>query len=260
MLNEEQKLDAAEYVLGTLSAAERVAFAASMKSDPELAVEVAVWQRLLSGLALAVPEQDVDPALRARLEEEIGRPSVTAGSAQAPAREEFAQTATSVQEPPAPPANDNSEVYRRSVGRWRFAAIAASLAAAMFAGLYYVESTNEALTRSGEDYIAVVNANADQPALIVKIDGQTGDVRVRPLGMERPDGKSLELWYVPEGETAVSVGLVGEGDIDLGALSAKPGDLLAISLEPQGGSPTGTATGPVIYTGKLVEDVETSGK
>ena len=29
----------------------------------------------------------------------------------------------------------------------------------------------------------------------------------------------------------------------------------AVSLEPEGGSPTGVATGPIVYTGKLIESV-----
>ena len=34
----------------------------------------------------------------------------------------------------------------------------------------------------------------------------------------------------------------------------KPGVILAISIEPTGGSPTGAPTGPVIATGKLSAD------
>ena len=29
----------------------------------------------------------------------------------------------------------------------------------------------------------------------------------------------------------------------------------AVSLEPEGGSPTGAPTGPIVYTGKLIETV-----
>ncbi|MEM9734748.1 MAG: anti-sigma factor, partial [Pseudomonadota bacterium] len=105
---------------------------------------------------------------------------------------------------------------------------------------------------AGQQFVAVVNANGDQPSLLVNVDVKTGDISVRSLGIERPADKSLELWYVPEGQTPVSIGLVGEGEIDLKDLKASGGDLLAVSLEPKGGSPTGTATGPVIYTGKLV--------
>ncbi len=32
------------------------------------------------------------------------------------------------------------------------------------------------------------------------------------------------------------------------------GGSLAVSVEPKGGSPTGSPTGPVIYSGKLVRD------
>ncbi len=164
-------------------------------------------------------------------------------------------------------ANDNTEdKLRRSRGRWRAAtALAAALAVAL--GLLALNDAvrQEALPVvdrlagieraqpvEGLQFVAVVNAGDDQPSLVVTVDAETKNVTVRSLGVERPTGKSLELWYVPEGEKAVSVGLVGEGDIDLGALPARDGDLLAISLEPSGGSPTGTATGPVIYKGTLI--------
>jgi anti-sigma-K factor RskA len=30
--------------------------------------------------------------------------------------------------------------------------------------------------------------------------------------------------------------------------------LLAVTVEPPGGSPTGSATGPIVYTGKLIPE------
>ena len=71
-------------------------------------------------------------------------------------------------------------------------------------------------------------------------------------GEAAPADKSYELWAV-EGETAPkSLGVV---DASLSRTMTVPasGQLtLAISLEPKGGSPTGVATGPILYTGSLV--------
>ncbi len=53
--------------------------------------------------------------------------------------------------------------------------------------------------------------------------------------------------------------MIGAEDVIAGtALAGYDADMIggatyAVSLEPEGGSPTGTPTGPVLYSGKLVE-------
>ena len=71
--------------------------------------------------------------------------------------------------------------------------------------------------------------------------------------------KSLELWALPPGQAPRSLGLVATQDKHSVRLKSSAdsalGDaaLLAISLEPPGGSPTGAPTGPVLYTGPCVK-------
>ena len=255
MSNEPQdvQMDAAEYVIGTLSPEESAAFAARLETDTDALQAVVFWERALGTLSATISPVAVPESVWARI---VGGLSAADPAPTA----DVAPTAV-------PVANDNVEAkLRRSRGRWRTAtALAAALAVAL--GLLALNDAvrQEALPvvdrlagiersqpDAGQQFVAIVNATGDQPSLIVTVDAATKAVSVRSLGMERPTGKSLELWYVPEGEKAVSVGLVGEGEIDLGPLPARGGDLLAISLEPSGGSPTGTATGPVIYKGTLV--------
>lgn len=255
MSAQERKLDAAEYVIGTLSPVERTAFEASIESDTSTKDDVQFWERVFGSLNASVSPEAPAPDVWDRIEEAL--PDIEGGELlMTKADQPTAKTAVA--------ANDNVLAgVLKSRRRWRFGAIAATLAAIGLGTYIYTNDLaspgapeqQQAQVLDGKGYVAVVNANGDQPSLIINIDGETGLVTVRSTGVSRPEGKSLELWYVPEGEKAISVGLVGESGIDLKDLTAKSGDLLAISLEPQGGSPTGTATGPVIYTGKLVENV-----
>ncbi|WP_236197548.1 anti-sigma factor, partial [Pseudomonas glycinae] len=65
------------------------------------------------------------------------------------------------------------------------------------------------------------------------------------------------MWVIPSDGKPVSLGVIppgGDGEIKLGgAQKAFIGEsiTLAISLEPEGGSPTGQPTGPVLYQGVL---------
>jgi len=257
MSGQERKLDAAEYVIGTLSAAERGAFEALIETDKDTRKDVAFWERAFGALNASVSPEAPPAAMWERIEAAL--PQVEGADVKTAVSAASLAGASA-----ALPANDNmSANLRKSRGRWRLGAIAAGIAALGLGAVLMNPQLDPRAPAIGpiagngtaQEYIAVVNANGDQPSLVINIDAKTGAVTVRSVGVERPDGKSLELWYVPEGQKAVSVGLVGEGGIDLKDIKAKNGDLLAISLEPNGGSPTGTATGPVIYTGKLIKNV-----
>ncbi|MDP3525548.1 MAG: anti-sigma factor, partial [Hoeflea sp.] len=87
-------------------------------------------------------------------------------------------------------------------------------------------------------------------------DPATGAFSITPAAFSPDDGKSLELWLVPGEGAPVSLGLVpGDGGrlvLDPGLTDRlTAGALLAVSLEPLGGSPTGGPTGPVLLSGEL---------
>jgi anti-sigma-K factor RskA len=109
---------------------------------------------------------------------------------------------------------------------------------------------------AGGRYVAVVDSGGHEPALIAEVDTATGIIRVRSLAAETPAGRSLELWHVPEGQAPRSLGLLkagAEGQTIKDALAAGPiGGIIAVSVEPEGGSPSGAPTGPVVYTGRLI--------
>jgi anti-sigma-K factor RskA len=80
-----------------------------------------------------------------------------------------------------------------------------------------------------------------------------GSILVRPLShVAVESGKDLELWALPAGATRpVSLGVLPAIGKHVPGELAKASTQLLVSLEPQGGSPTGLPTGPVLYAGTL---------
>jgi anti-sigma-K factor RskA len=70
-------------------------------------------------------------------------------------------------------------------------------------------------------------------------------------------GHAPELWLIPHGGKPIAVGVISSAAptaLDLPpALLARlgPTAVLAVSVEPMGGSPTGQPTGPVVASGKI---------
>jgi anti-sigma-K factor RskA len=143
--------------------------------------------------------------------------------------------------------------FRRSARRWRAVsgwagmALAASLSVIGYFGPDYLESQ-----RDPGRYVGIVNTGGAGPAIVVSVDTRRGELKIRPLGIQAEAGKSHELWAVRGNSTPVSLGLVdGGGARGLAGLPAEaladPALVLAVSVEPTGGSPTGQPTGPVLH-------------
>ena len=93
-----------------------------------------------------------------------------------------------------------------------------------------------------------------QASIVASISGDGRALVTRPLvNINVAADRALELWAVPAQGPTRSLGLIARS----GATVLRKSDLLrdtdalAVSLEPPGGSPTGVATGPVLYVGKL---------
>jgi anti-sigma-K factor RskA len=227
--------DAFEYALGTGSREERQAFARELERDAALASAVAYWEERLAVLADAIPPETPSAGLIDIISSRL-------------AREARPQVAEIV---------DLSEIarLRRSRTVWRgIAAGAGSLAAAL--ALWIAAGRFAPPPESG--LVAVVNRSGDLPALIVRVDQRAGTVQIRSVAAETPADRSLELWSIAPGAAPRSLGLVGPGTTKValpgGRGSIAADMLLAVTVEPPGGSPTGSATGPIVYTGKLIPE------
>lgn len=73
----------------------------------------------------------------------------------------------------------------------------------------------------------------------------------RVAGSPAPEGQTHELWVIAPGAAPVSLGLLGVDPLDVEYPRPPAGWVLAVSVEPAGGSPTGAPTGPVILTAEL---------
>lgn len=234
-MTDEPDIEAAEYVLGTLPADERSRFAARLAGDPALRAEVRFWQERLAALDEAAPAEAPPASLWRLIEQAMG------------AR---AASATPVQ-----PAS-NVVQLRRRVALWRGAALATGALAAGLAGFVVIDRLSVAPEPAGGRYVAVVDTGGREPALIAEVNTATGVIQVRSLQAETPAGRSLELWHIAEGHQPRSLGVLQAGadaQTIQDAASAGPVDgIIAVTVEPQGGSPSGAPTGPVVYSGRLI--------
>ncbi|MEE9661152.1 anti-sigma factor [Enterobacter cloacae complex sp. CARB60] len=215
-MNDSEKRDdmlAAEYALGTLRGGARLQFQKRLAAEPGLAARVAYWQETFSTLdSHLVP---VTPPERV-----------------------WKRIALDL--PPKKPLRQN----RPYLG-WMVAAGIAAVSAVA----WYTTRTPELAP------LMVLNDAQQHGQWIVSADSRRQYLSITPL---RPNAvaaqNSLQLWLIPAGKAPISLGLL-QSDIPthvaLRNNTLTPDAMIAISLEPEGGSPTGQPTGPVLYSGKI---------
>ena len=253
MMDDDRHALAAEYALGTLDARERRRAEALMERDPEFVAAVRAWEQRFGGLSEAVAPVEPPAQLLGRIKQQL--------AGQRPGAQVIALDA-----------------LRARLNRWRgfgtaMAALAAVLAAVLVTSLTRPElmpaslrpkprviEVTRIIEKPAENLVAVLQKDAASPAFILTVDVATRTMTVRRVAAEAQAGKSYELWLVSNRFTKPrSLGLVGAQEFTTGAvLSAYPPDTIsdatyAISLEPEGGSPTGEPTGPVLWGGKLID-------
>ena len=107
----------------------------------------------------------------------------------------------------------------------------------------------------------MLQKDSASPAFIVSVDVDQRSLTIRPVAASQQAGKSYELWLVNDQLPAPrSLGVVRDSEftVEPARLSGVAADTVrrstyAVTLEPQGGSPTGLPTGPVLYSGTLVQ-------
>lgn len=225
---------AGEYVLGTLDARQAAIVEAAMARDPVLEALVADWVRRLDPLTRLAPPEAPPTDLWERIAARLP------GAATAAAK-----------------ASWLSGAWQSGTWLWRGWAVGASLAAAVFAGVAFIPSQKPA-------YMTVMVSDRSAPAWIAQTDRSGGITlaAVRPAFGDpqpaAPDGRVMQLWALRPGDAGpTSLALLPRtpGRVTIPAPALRPVNnmLVEISLEPEGGSPTGRPTGPILFYGRLIE-------
>ena len=238
---------AAEYALGTLDLAERIAVAARRQREPALAAAIEAWELRFGPLGETVPSVAPSAELWAGIEARI------MGVSTAPVA--MALRVAAPIDPHAAEAARKILLLNRRVGRWRTRAIGfAAMAAALLVGLGLREQSRPGVAKS---YVAVLQKDAASPAFLLSVDLEAHAFTIRPVSAQPQPGKSFELWLVDSKLGAKSLGVIG--DQPATARDKLPFDKVtlagatyAVTAEPAGGSPTGAPTGPVLFSGQLI--------
>jgi anti-sigma-K factor RskA len=260
---------AAEYVLGTLDAEERKGAQDRIASDSDFAALVRRWERRLGELHVLTAGMEPPAALWDAIKEKLAET--------APSETVRLPDPTPPPAPPPPQVPSNIRLLRARAARWRTLAIfTGSLAAALLALTLLPRWVPELLPPSFQPkstapvsrpvqtgppsrYVAVLERDAVPPAFVLLVDAGAHSLTLHRLGAPREVGKSYELWLISSRLPAPrSLGLVGPGDVtELSDVLADDPALIgdasfAVSLEPEGGSPTG-APSNVAFSGKPME-------
>jgi anti-sigma-K factor RskA len=117
------------------------------------------------------------------------------------------------------------------------------------------------LQRNAAGTTADETPNATAPlGFVVSFDLRASTMIVSPVAARPASRRDYQLWLIPrEAAPPISLGVISLAQSTTSPWLATypPYDLvhttLAVSLEPEGGSPKGTPTGPTMFVGKLVQ-------
>lgn len=206
---EEDDLQAAEYVLGVQDLTTRRDFERRITEEPKLAALVRAWEDRLEGLNLDFSPATLPEDMLERIETRL-----------------FA---------PDPPARR----LRGDLRLWSGLALAALVLVA-----YLV------LTPAQPELVATLADGTG--ALHFAASITEGRLSLRRVAGAGPDAAhSYELWLIVGQEPPVSLGVLPEAGETISLPGAGAGAVLAVSLEPLGGSASGKPSGPVLALGTL---------
>ena len=104
--------------------------------------------------------------------------------------------------------------------------------------------------------VAALEEEGSNVKFVALYDG-TGQVRLTALSGDAVPDKDFELWAIQGGNSPVSMGVIPANQRSTVSITPEilagwgAGSVLAITLEPKGGSPSGAPTGPIVAKGAV---------
>ena len=243
---------AGEYALGVLEGDELAAARRAVLADPAFAAAVQWWEWRLGALAEAgevyQPSARVWDAISARLDSvEDARPIPIASA-------------------PTPPASPKPAPFAQ---RWGAAALVAGLAMGLAAiAVMATLATRTPATEparpapqpsqtAGPVLVAQLSDTEADRRLAGVIDPNRGRLALTITGLAPEQGRTPELWVIPEGGAPISLGAIPGGGQFERPLSARELDLLAagaqlaVTFEQDDGTRHAEPSPPILLVGPL---------
>lgn len=225
---------AGEYVLGTQTALVRKRMQRLLQESPELAGRVDYWQAQLNQLSEQAKPVPVPTWVWRRIEEQI-QPATTRD------------------------AETEKTGFWQNLLVWRWAA-ATAMAVALMLALYPITEQSPILEPAEGGFVMVLTDEESKTAWLVSRQNEDKPIKAEAIAVPvMTVAQAYELWLLPpDGAAPLSLGLLNEaGGTQLTPAAmlgemVQPGYMMAVSIEPPGGSPTGAPTGPVVYTGSIL--------
>jgi anti-sigma-K factor RskA len=214
----------AEYVLGLVDGAEHDRVGALIEGDPALQRERDFWIARFGALNADFEEVPVPPRLLGAIE--------------------------------ARAFGDKPRVgFWDNLVLWRTIA-AGALAVAVIAVGFGVLKPAPDVSSLTTQLVAALEEEGSNVKFVALYDGATGMVRLTALSGDAVADKDFELWAI-QGGKPMSMGVIpvnARSEVGMSpeiAAGWGEGSVLAITLEPKGGSPSGAPTGPIVAKGEV---------
>lgn len=237
ILGNEKLMDrlCSEYVLGTLKGGARRRFEKLLPNSLVLRRAVAEWQDRLHPMAEFAPRAQPSANVWQNLVRQL-----RLNQTEAPIERRI-----------------ESRNWRSSLAFWRGLGLVSTALATLLVAVLVTKQVGPAAPQAS--YIAMLSDDQSKPVAVVTGDPLKHRMTIRLVSRQDvASDKSLELWAVPKQGAPRSLGLLAaDGSITLllpDNVTPESVGLLAVSLEPKGGSPKADGpTGPIIYKGAWVQ-------